>query len=163
LLFGTPRLIRNLTISQKRKLPSGKIVSNKPELIDLQQTLNNLEITQDQLITMGILIGTDYNIGGVNRVGPKTALKLVKQHNSIDQLFREVEADFDWKEIRDIFKKMPVTKEYKLEWKKPDVEKIKEILVDRHEFSPERVDATLEKLKQGIKKKEQKGLGEFFT
>ena len=162
LLHGCPRSITNLTLSQKRKLPNGTYVKITPELVELPEVLKSLGITHDQLIAIAILVGTDYH-PGIHRVGPKTALKLVKQHPSLDQLFREVEADFDWKEIMDLFKKMPVTKEYKLEWKKPDVEKIKEILVDRHEFSPERVDATLEKLKATTKKKEQKGLGDFFT
>ncbi len=161
LLHGCPRYVTNLTLSQRRKLPNGAYVKITPELVELQEVLKSLGITHDQLIAIAVLVGTDYH-PGIHRVGPKTALKLVKQHTSFDQLFREVEADFDWKEIMDLFKKMPVNKEYKLEWKKPDVEKIKEILVERHEFSPERVDATLEKLKQGTKKKEQKGLGDFF-
>ncbi len=161
LLHGCPRSITNLTLSQRRKLPNGTYVKITPELIELQEVLKALDITHDQLIAIAILVGTDYH-PGVNRVGPKTALKLVKQHKSFDQLFNEVEADFDWKEIMDLFKKMPTTKDYKLQWNKPDPEKIKEILVERHEFSPERVDATLEKLHESTKKKEQKGLGDFF-
>ncbi len=161
LLHGCPRSVTNLTLSQRRKLPNGNYIKITPELIELQEVLKSLDITHDQLIAIAILVGTDYH-PGIHRVGPKTALKLVKQHKSFDQLFNEVEADFNWKEIMDLFKKMPTTKDYKLQWSKPNVEKIKEILVDRHEFSPERVDATLEKLQSTTKKKEQKGLGEFF-
>lgn len=161
LLFGAPRLIRNLTISQKRKLPSGAIVANKPELIDLKETLKQLDINQDQLIALGMLIGTDFNIGGVKRVGPKTALKLVKQYPSFDQLFKEVKADFNWKQIYAVFKSMPIMKNYQLKWHPPDESKIKEILVEKHDFSPERVQTTLDKLR-GATKKEQKGLGDFF-
>src|SRR3989344_5610903 len=62
LLFGTPRLIRNLTISQRRKLSSGGTIQIKPELIDLKQTLNQLKINQDKLIALGILVGSvDHN------------------------------------------------------------------------------------------------------
>ncbi|HLC72806.1 MAG TPA: flap endonuclease-1 [Candidatus Nanoarchaeia archaeon] len=161
LMHGCPRVITNLTLSQRRKLPNGNYVKITPEIIELPEVLRSLDITQDQLIAIAVLVGTDYH-PGIHRVGPKTALKLVKKNDSMEQLFREVEADFDWKEIMELFKKMPVTKEYNLEWGKPDVDKIKEILVDRHEFSPERVDMTLEKLQSTTKKKEQKGLGDFF-
>ncbi len=160
LLQGAPRLITNLTLSQKRKLPSGIYVKITPELIDLKETLTNLGVKQDQLIAIGILVGTDYN-EGINRVGPKTALKLVKQYPSFDELFKEVKADFNWKKIYAIFKSMPIMKNYQLKWHPPDEAKIKEILVEKHDFSPERVQATLDKLR-GATKKEQKGLGDFF-
>ncbi len=161
LMHGCPRAITNLTLSQRRKLPNGTYVKITPELIELSEVLKSLDITHDQLIAIAVLVGTDYH-PGIYRVGPKTALKLVKKHTAFDQLFNEVEADFNWKEIMDLFKKMPTIKDYKLQWNKPDAEKIKEILVERHEFSPERVDATLEKLQSTTKKKEQKGLGDFF-
>jgi flap endonuclease-1 len=50
LLFGAPRLIRNLTLARKRKTLSGWI-EIKPELIDLEFVLNYLEIL-DQLICL---------------------------------------------------------------------------------------------------------------
>lgn len=161
LLQGSPRLITNLTLSQRRKLPSGAYVKTTPELIDLKSVLKNLGINQDQLIAIGILVGTDYN-EGVYRIGPKTALKLVKQHKSFDKLFKEVKADFNWKKIYAIFKSMPIMKNYQLKWKELDEDKVKKILVDKHEFSLERVENTLDKLKKSEGKKTQKGLGDFF-
>lgn len=161
LLHGCPRTITNLTLSQRRKLPSGTYVKITPELIELQEVLKTLNITQDQLLVIAILVGTDYH-PGVHRVGPKTALKLVKQYKSFDQLFREVEADFNWKQIYAIFKSMPIMKNYQLHWKPINEEKIKELLVEEHNFSLERVESTLEKLHAATKQKEQKGLGDFF-
>ncbi len=163
LLYGTPKLIRNLTLSQRRRLPSGSYIQTFPEIVTLSKVLNDLGIDQDQLLALAILVGTDYNIGGVRRIGPKTALKLVKQHHSFDKIFKEVEADFNWKEIYAVFKSMPVMKNYQLKWSKPDVEKIKKLLVDKHEFSEERVDSTLEKLTKITKAKEQIGLGKWQT
>ncbi|MBI2499303.1 flap endonuclease-1 [Candidatus Woesearchaeota archaeon] len=156
LLFGTPRLIRSLTISQRRRLPSGGTIQNKPELIDLKQTLNQLKINQDQLIVLGILIGTDYNVGGVRRIGPKIGLKLVQQQSNFDKLFQEVKPDFNWKQIYAIFKSMPVMENYQLNWKEPDQEKVKKILVDKHDFSEERVNKTLQQITK--KPISQKGL-----
>lgn len=79
LLFGAPRMVRNIAITGRRKLPrKGVYVDVKPEVIELEEVLKALEITREQLVDMGILIGTDYN-PGIYKVGPKTALKLVKK------------------------------------------------------------------------------------
>ncbi|MEM4441430.1 MAG: flap endonuclease-1, partial [Ignisphaera sp.] len=74
LLFGAPRLVRNLTITGKRKLPGKDIyVEIKVEVIELDKLLKALSITREQLIDVAILIGTDYNPDGVEGIGPKTA------------------------------------------------------------------------------------------
>ena len=159
LLYGCPRMLTNLTVSQRKKLPSGSTVKISPTLIELSDTLNHLGITLDQLLALAILVGTDYN-EGVHRIGAKTALKLVKQHKNFDILFKEVKAEFNWKEIYAVFKSMPIMKNYKLKWNYPDEKKIKEILVEKHDFSEERVDKTLSLLLKN-KKKEQTGLGKW--
>jgi flap endonuclease-1 len=158
LLHNCPRLITNLTLSQRKKLPSGAFVKTTPELIELKEVLNNLDINQDQIIVIAILCGTDYN-KGIYRVGPKTALKLVKQHKDFDKLFKEVKADFNWKKIYAIFKSMPIMKNYQLKYTDIDEDKIKEILVERHDFSKERVEKTLQKLTK--KDKQQSSLSKW--
>ena len=168
LLFGTNTLIRNLSMVGKRKKVNKLIYESiKPEIIDLAENLNNLGIDQDQLIALCLLVGTDYTPGGIKGIGPKSALKLVKKHESdIDGLFREIKwkenFDFSWQEVFYLFKKMPVTSNYKLEWELINENKLKKILVDSHDFSEERVDSLLNKLLKEKKLKEQKGLGEFF-
>src|SRR3989344_6783613 len=158
LVYGAPRLIKNLTLSQKRKIRNTYIKIN-PEMIELSEVLKNLDINQDQLIAMAIMIGTDYN-DGIKGIGPKTALKLVRQNKDFDNLFKELKPDFDWKRIYATFKSMPIMKNYQLRWSEPDTEKIKKILVDEHDFSEERVEKMLEKLAK--KEKHQKGLSSFF-
>ena len=155
LLHGAPRLVTNLTVSQRKKLPSGKYVKTNPDLIILSDTLNNLGITGDQLIVISILIGTDYN-EGVKGIGPKTALKLVKQYKNFDELFKQVDVNFNWKEIYAVFKSMPTMKNYQLKWKGVDYDKINELLVKKHDFSLERVENSLKKLKK--EDKEQRSL-----
>lgn len=168
LMFGVPRLVRNLTVSEKRKMP-GKLsyIEVKPELIELEENLKALGISQDQLIAMCILIGTDYNPGGIKGIGPKNALKLVKEcKNDFDSMFKHAEWDksfeFSWKEVFDTIKNIPVTDRYELRWGKPDAKAIKKLLVDEHDFSEKRVDGALEKLEVESEKRSQKGLGEFF-
>ncbi len=163
LIYGAPRLITNLTLSQRRKLPGGSTIAIKPELIDLDNVLKNLNINQDQLLIIAIITGTDYNRQGVKGIGPKTALKLVQQYKSFDKIFKEVKADFNWKEIYAVFKSMPIMKNYKLKWQEPNEEKIIKLLVDKHDFSEERVNKTLDKFHEIKSKQSQKGLKDFIN
>jgi len=162
LLFGSPKLVRNLTLSQKRRMPGGKFVLTYLELIQLEEVLKELGLNQEQLISLGILVGTDFNIGGVSGIGPKKALKLVKDCNDFDKLFKELNVNFDWKEIFDIFDKCPHTSKYDLTWKKVDEEKVKKILVDKHEFNEERVQNILDKYKKELEQNSQTGLHNYF-
>jgi len=168
LIHQAPKLIRNLSITGKRKLSSRlKYESVKPEMIDLAENLNHLGIDQNQLIVLAMLIGTDYNPGGIKGVGPKNALKLVKKHESdFDSLFNEAKwkefFDFDWEEVYYLIKKMPTTDDYELKWKDINIDGVRELLVKEHDFSEERVSKTLEKLSKKGENKKQKGLGEFF-
>lgn len=159
LLYSTPRLIRNLTVSQRRRLPTGTYIKNNPELIELKQVLKKLKINQDQLMIIAILTGTDYNPGGVFRIGQKTALKLVKQYKSFDKLFKEVAPNFNWKKVYAIFKSMPIMKNYQLKWKEINSEKVKKILVDKHDFAEERVDNMIQRVTQ--RPKNQSGLSKW--
>ena len=114
-----------------------------------------------------MLLGTDYNIGGFKGIGPKTALKLIKEHgNDFDGLFKQVEwskyFDIDWEKIYYLFKKMPVEKNIKLKWDKLNKEKVYELLVEEHDFSKERVDNAIGSLMKAEEGKKQKGLGEWF-
>jgi flap endonuclease-1 len=161
LLFGSPKVIKNLTVSRKRKKTGTSAYEQvSPELVELSSNLNNLGIDQEQLIVLGILNGTDFNVGGVKGIGPKKALALIKKHGKdFDTLFKEAGAEFDWKEVYATIKDMPVTDSYELKWNNIDEKKIYEILVDKYEFSRERIEKTLEGF---VKKQAQKGLSDFF-
>ena len=168
LMFGTPRLVKNLAITGRRK-KAGKLrfETIKPEIIELQQVLNTIGIDNDQLIALGIIIGTDYNIGGIKGIGPKNGLKLVKKHGKdFDKLFEEVEwnkhFDFPWTDVFYAIKKMPMTDDYNLAVKEVDRDKITKILVENHDFSLERVNSALDKLQKAKQKKQQKGLAEWI-
>jgi len=107
LLFGAPTLLRNVTISGRRKLPRKPVyVEVVPEIIELDQLLKELNVTREQLIDIGILVGTDFNPEGVKGIGPKNALKLIKQHGSLDKLLptlKEAEFPAEPQRIREIF------------------------------------------------------------
>lgn len=169
LLFGTPRLIRNLTLSRRRKTFSG-FVDVKPELIEIEKILNVLEIDLDQLICLGILVGTDYNPKGIPGIGQKRALDIVKKYKQPIFIFKSVEEQmmslkeedrFDWKEIFELFHRHEVA-DADFKFGEINENKIKEILVERHNFSDERVEKQLEKLREIKNKSKQKGLKEWF-
>ncbi len=155
LLFGAPRLVRNLAITGRRKLPGrDEYVEIKPELIELEKLLKSLGITRDHLIVIGILLGTDFNPGGVKGYGPKTALKFVKSIGDplkVLKVVPKVEGEADPSEIFKYFKEPPCTKEYKISWREPDPEKIKTILVDEHDFNIERVEKGISRLKKAYR------------
>jgi flap endonuclease-1 len=166
LLYGIPRLVKNLSITGRRKIRA-VYVTIKPKMIQLSENLNNLGIDQDQLIALAILVGTDYNPGGIRGIGPKNALKLVKQYkDDFDNLFKEAKwdenFDFPWTDIFYLFKKMPVEKSYNLKANEINPEKIIELLVEKHDFSKERVEKAIANLIKSKSKKQQKGLGDWM-
>lgn len=161
LLFGAPVLIRNLAITGRRKLP-GKdaYIEITPEIIKLEEVLQTLGISREQLIDIGILIGTDYN-EGVKGIGPKKALELVKKEGSLEEILKtEIGKRFevDPLEVKELFQNPVVTTDYKIEWKEPDEEEIKRFLCDEHDFSEERVMAGIEKLTKGKERRQQLSL-----
>ena len=167
LLFQAPRLIQNLTLARKRKTVSGWMYIS-PEIIELDRVLNSLQINHEQLICLGILSGTDYNPGGVKRIGPKKALDIVKKHKepylifkSVEEMIRKQEEEegrgFSWQEIFELFKK-PDVKDEEIDFPKLNEDKVKEILVKEHDFSEERINNALERLKEEKKKEGQKKL-----
>src|SRR5437773_9629772 len=86
-MYGAIRLVRNLASTGKRKLPMrDAYVQVDPEMVELEKTLDALELTREQLIDLGILIGTDFNPDGFKGIGPKTALKLLRENRSIEQI-----------------------------------------------------------------------------
>jgi flap endonuclease-1 len=165
LLYGAPRMVRNLTLSKQRKFASGGYASVKPELIELKDVLKSLGVTQEQLVILGVMVGTDYNPRGIRGIGPKKALEAVKQYEGkYEEMFRELGAKFDWKEIAGVFREMPVKKNIELKWEKPDEEKVVRMLVDEHDFNEERVGRMLKNIRNSERIKqarEQKGLGEW--
>jgi flap endonuclease-1 len=156
LLFGAPMLVRNVTISGRRKLPRKPVyVEIVPEIMKLDQVLKELKITREQLIDVGILVGTDFNPEGVKGIGPKTALKLIKQYGSLEKLLptlKESEIAVEPQRIREIFLNPKVTDNYKLTWREPDIEGVVDFLCRERDFSEERVRKALKKMTEGLRK-----------
>ncbi len=155
LLFGAPHVVRNLTISGRRKLPRKNIYVNvEPELVELETTLRALGINRRQLIWIGIMLGTDFN-EGIKGIGPKTALKIAKASKSLDDMVAEVkiksnaEFDTDVREVEEMFLKpevVEVNDDAVRYTQRPDKHEIIRFMCDDHGFSRERIEKFVDKL-----------------
>ncbi|MFQ5998087.1 MAG: flap endonuclease-1 [Candidatus Bathyarchaeia archaeon] len=152
LLFGAERLVRNLTITGRRKLPRKNVyVEVNPEAIELNEVLRSLQVTRDQLIDIALLVGTDYN-EGITGIGAKTALKKIRERGGLEAVLTELqELDKVNLQIRDMFRNPEVTDDYTLKWSDPDVEGVIRFLCSERAFSEERVRNAVEKMKLGAK------------
>jgi flap endonuclease-1 len=167
LLFGTSRMLKNVSVTARKKKPGTLATMQiEPELIVLKDVLTELHISREDLIALGLLIGTDFNIGGIKGLGPKKGLKMIKEHKDKEELFTAASwheyFDFPWKDAYELFLHMPVTTEYDLVWKGVDGDLVRELLVVKHQFSTARVDSVLERLSKAGKDRAQKGLSDFF-
>lgn len=168
LLYATPVLLRNLTLSRRRKTSAGIYVDVNIEKIEFQDVLNKLQIDRDQLITLAILVGTDYNPGGIKGLGQKKALEIVRQYQYPVQIFDYIKNNqrysqfltFDWQEIFKIFREYPTDGKEEIKFKPVNEEKVREILLKR-DFSENRINSGLEKLRKVEEQKKQTGLFDF--
>jgi flap endonuclease-1 len=160
LLFNSPRLIRNLSMTGKRKLPRQDVyIEIKPEIIELETVLKELGISREQLIIIGLLVGSDYN-PGIRGYGPRKALELVRNEKTLKNVLKKVEWNHEVpaEEIYNFYLSPPVEKNVKIESLQPQPEKILKLMVDEHEFSQERI----EKVIKILTTSKQKSLGSWL-
>ncbi|ASI14071.1 flap endonuclease 1 [Candidatus Mancarchaeum acidiphilum] len=173
LLFGARNIVRNIAISGKRKLPKKNIYINvNTELVNLDETLSSIGISRRQLIWVGIMLGTDFN-KGIKGIGPKTAVKIVKQCESLDQVIEyikskyKLEFEFDVNEVENLFLN-PEVKELSdldisnLNSLKPDVGGIVDFMCRKHEFSEDRIRRYAELLSKAKGSLNQKGISNWM-
>ncbi|MEM0128784.1 MAG: flap structure-specific endonuclease [Thermoplasmata archaeon] len=146
LLFGAPRLVRGLAARR------GHGAEDAATLIDRARWLEELGISADELILMGILVGTDFN-EGVRGIGPKKALRLVQQHLGWDETVRRAGLDpVEAGEVAAIFRTPSATPGLTLRFGEPDPEAVVRLLVDGHGFAEARVRGALARLGTGPKR-----------
>ncbi|MGQ4915000.1 MAG: flap endonuclease-1 [Candidatus Asgardarchaeia archaeon] len=166
LLFGSPRLLRNLTLRGKRKLPGRQEYKEiNLELFNLDEALKSLDITREQLVDIAILVGTDFN-KGIKGIGPKKGYQLIKKYKTVDKVFKALNIPKEeippYEEIRKIFLEPNVISDYTIRFSNPNPEKIKEILCEMHDFSVERVEKAINRLSSLKTKGQQTSLEGWF-
>jgi|ETNmetMinimDraft_35_1059890.scaffolds.fasta_scaffold08690_3 flap endonuclease-1 len=147
LLFGSTTLIRNITMSGRRKMPGKHHYKTvNIEKIRLPELLKTHEITHEQLVDMAILIGTDFN-EGIKGIGPKKSLKLIKKHGKLEEIMVETGYEIEhFQEIRNIFLNPMASDDYELIWKKPQIERLVELYVEGHQFKESTIKKYIEKI-----------------
>jgi len=158
ILFGAKKLVRNFTNSGRRKIPNrNTYIEIEPEIIDTEKTLKELGVTKEQIVDIGILIGTDFNPDGFTRIGPKTALKMIKEHSKLEKIpqIQEQLGEIDYKQIRKIFLEPQVADIPEIKFGKIDYDGIENYLVNERSFSADRVQTSLNRLKKSIEKRSQ--------
>ncbi|MFX1411132.1 MAG: flap endonuclease-1, partial [Promethearchaeota archaeon] len=169
LLFGGKRLVRNFAISRSKKVRDTTITLDI-EYVSLSKFLKSFSITREQLIEMGILIGTDF-YPGIKGIGQKTALDLIKKYNSIENIIKN-NISIGGKEIqiapeliekvKNIFLEPNIKKDYQIQKLKGiNYEKLEELLIEQHNFSKQRVENALDRLRKLDSSKIQVSLDNF--
>ncbi|MHA2281077.1 MAG: flap endonuclease-1 [Promethearchaeota archaeon] len=170
LLFGGERLLRNFAINRTKKVKDTSVTLDI-EYVSLSKFLKNLEINREQLVEMGILIGTDF-FPGIKGIGQKTALDLIKKFGSIANILKnevkvgtkEIHLDLKLVEqVKNIFLLPDVKKDYNLpKSKKINFERIEELLIEQHNFSGKRIQNALDRLRKLDSSKVQVSLDDFL-
>lgn len=163
LTFATPFLLRHLTVADQKKQP---IIQ-----IEMSKVLQGLEMTHEQFVDMCILLGCDY-CDTIRGIGPTTALKLMKEHGSLDKIIEElkkkdkykVPEDWPLEKVRELFHHPEVADpvDVNFKWTEPDLEGLIAFLVGEKGFSEERVKAGAARLTKGVKTTPQGRLTDFF-
>ncbi len=157
-LFGAKKLVRNFTNSGRRKIPNrNTYVDMVPEIIESGRTLEDLKLTKEQLVDVGILIGTDFNPDGFERVGPKTALKLIRTHARLEDIpgITEQLESIDYGAIRKIFLNPNVAEPAEIKFESVQYDEIMDYLEGSRSFSRERLVPSLNRLKKSLEKRSQ--------
>jgi len=165
LTFGSTLLLRHLTFSEARKMPIKEF--------HLSKVLEGLEMDMDQFIDLCIILGCDY-CEKIRGVGPKSAIKLIQEHKTIEKILKNVDGKkhtvpenwiFQVEQARTLFKEPDVDKEVKpedIKWKKPDIDGLIEFMCEKNGFDEKRIRSGAEKLSKARDVKPQSRLDSFF-
>ncbi|MEE6210248.1 flap endonuclease-1 [Salarchaeum sp. III] len=139
ILFGAPYTLRQLTSK------------GHPELMDFAATLDEHDVTWEQLVDIAILCGTDFN-EGLSGYGPKTALKSVKEHGD---LWGVLDADDEYIEhadrIRELFLDPDVTDDYALDLDvDPDVSAARDYVCEEWEIPASEVETAFDRIEESM-------------
>ncbi|MCL2148609.1 MAG: flap endonuclease-1 [Methanomassiliicoccaceae archaeon] len=166
ILFGTPNLVRNMTVTGRRKVPGKDQYKDvRTEVIGSEGFLRALGVTREQLVDMCILIGTDFN-PGIPGIGPKKSLKLIKSHGDLEGVMSHLSIDIPChQEIRDIFLNSSYTDGYSTKPSEIDRAAVVEML-EGYDFTRERVEGALDRIEAARKsiksRKSQRSLDSWF-
>ena len=83
LTYKTPILLRKMTFANTGK-------GNDIQQMNYKKAIEGLGLTQAEFVDLCILLGCDY-CDSIRGIGPKTALKLIRQHSSIETILENLD------------------------------------------------------------------------
>lgn len=165
LCYSPAHFLRNVTAAESRKL--------KIEEFDIKKVLEGFEMSIETFVDLCILLGCDY-CETIRGIGPVTALKLIKEHKSIENIIASIEENpkskytvpenWPYKEARQLFLHPDVKygDTVDLKWTEPDIDGLIDFMVKRHGFSEQRIREGAAKLSKALKGGTQGRLDGFF-
>ncbi|MCL7036929.1 hypothetical protein MKW94_014919 [Papaver nudicaule] len=146
LTFGAPRFLRHL-MGPTTKVPVVEY--------DIEKILTELNLNMDQFVDLCILCGCDY-CPTIRGVGGKTALKLIRQHGSIESILENINRqrypipeNWMYEEACHLFREPLVSSDDQqpdITWTGPDEEGLKKFLVEENGFNHYRVTKAIQKI-----------------
>ncbi|XP_011092214.1 flap endonuclease 1 isoform X2 [Sesamum indicum] len=162
LTFGAPRFLRHLMGPSSKKIPVLEF--------EVSKVLEELNLNMDQFIDLCILAGCDY-CDGIRGIGGVTALKLIRQHGSIEHILENINKqryqipdDWPYQEVRLLFKEPSVLTDddqLELKWTAPDEDGLISFLVNENAFNHDRISKAIERIKASTSKSSEGQLGSF--
>jgi len=115
------------------------------------------------LVDLAIMVGTGYN-QGLRGIGPKTALKLVKEYGSLENMPTGIRGKVPerYQEIRDVFLDPDVSDTYRTNFGNLDEDRLLSFLVDEKGFDERRVETVLERMRRFYSSRSQTGLATWL-
>lgn len=165
LTFAATVLVRKLTSPESKKEPVQEI--------HLDRVLEGFGMDQAQFIDFCILLGCDY-LDPLKGVGPKTALTLIKEHKTLENVVEHIKKagkitipdDWPYQDARQLFLEPDVRAadhpDCEFKWEAPDEDGLVKFLVEEKGFSEERVRGGAARLKKNLKSGQQSRLEGFF-
>ena len=118
--------------------------------MDFAATLADHDLTWEGLVDVGILCGTDFN-EGVSGVGPKTAVKLIREHGD---LWAALEAEDEYVEnadlVRELFLNPDVTDVEFDSDISPDLSAARSYVTDEWEIPEGEVERGFERIEESV-------------
>jgi len=139
LLLGAPLTLRGLTSK------------GDPEVMDFEATLEDHDLTWERLVDVAILMGTDFN-EGLSEVGPKTAVKLVREHGDLWGALEARDAHIEGADrIRELFLNPDVTDDYGFDTRiDPDLTAARSYVTGEWEVPDEEVNRGFERIEEAL-------------
>lgn len=165
LCYSPTHFLRNVTAAEARKL--------KIEEFDIKKVLEGFDMDIETFVDLCILLGCDY-CETIKGIGPVTALKLIKEHKTIENVIKSIEENpkskykvpenWPYKEARELFLHPDVMKgeDVELKWSEPDVDGLVQFMVKENGFSEQRIKDGAAKLSKALKGGTQGRLDSFF-